>query len=54
MSNKPKSPSRMVDERIKELGDRRGKLLSRIRTLIKQADPVPSTSARVTKFTRKR
>lgn len=29
----------MLDERIKELGDWRGKLLSRIRTLIKQADP---------------
>jgi len=29
----------MIDERIKELGDWRGKLLSRIRTLIKQADP---------------
>ena len=29
----------MIDERIKELGDWRGKLLSRLRTLIKQADP---------------
>jgi len=29
----------MIDERIKELGDWRGKMLSRIRTLIKQADP---------------
>jgi len=36
---KGKSPSRMIDERIKELGDWRGKLLSRLRTLIKQADP---------------
>ena len=36
---KSKSPSRMIDERIKELGDWRGKLLSRLRTLIKQADP---------------
>ena len=34
-----KSPSTMIDERIKELGDWRGKTLSRIRTLIKQADP---------------
>src|SRR5947207_4276523 len=33
------SPSRMIDERIKELGDWRGKMLSRLRTLIKQADP---------------
>ena len=38
-SQKGKSPSRMIDERIKELGDWRGKLLSRLRTLIKQADP---------------
>jgi hypothetical protein len=29
----------MIDERIKELGDWRGKKLSRLRTLIKQADP---------------
>ena len=29
----------MIDERIKELGDWRGKMLSRIRALIKQADP---------------
>src|SRR5687768_7894674 len=34
-----KSASRMIDERIKALGDWRGKLLSTIRTLIKQADP---------------
>ena len=33
------SPSRMIDERIKELGDWRGQMLSRLRTLIKQADP---------------
>ena len=33
-----KSPSRMIDERIKELGDWRGKMLSRLRTLIRQAD----------------
>src|SRR5687768_18301994 len=35
-----KSASRMIDERIKALGDWRGKLLSTIRTLIKQADPI--------------
>jgi hypothetical protein len=29
----------MIDERIKELGDWRGKTLSQLRTLIKQADP---------------
>ena len=34
-----KSPSRLIDERIEELGDWRGKMLSRLRTLIKQADP---------------
>ena len=34
-----KSPSRMMDERIKELGDWRGKMLSRLRALVKQADP---------------
>ena len=38
-SQKGKSPSQMIDQRIKELGDWRGKLLARLRTLIKQADP---------------
>ena len=33
------SPSQLIDARIKELGDWRGKTLSRLRTLIKQADP---------------
>lgn len=33
------SASRMIDARIKELADWRGKTLSRVRTLIKQADP---------------
>jgi hypothetical protein len=33
------SPSRLIDARIKELGDWRGETLARIRTLIKQADP---------------
>jgi hypothetical protein len=33
------SPSRMIDARIKELGDWRGEMLARVRTLIKQADP---------------
>ena len=33
------SASRMIDERINELDDWRGKMLSRLRTLIKQADP---------------
>jgi hypothetical protein len=35
---KDKSPSRLIDERIKELGDWRGELLKRLRTLIKDAD----------------
>jgi hypothetical protein len=33
------SPSRLIDERIRELGDWRGEMLARIRALIKQADP---------------
>jgi hypothetical protein len=33
------SPSRRIDARIKELGDWRGKTLSQLRALIKQADP---------------
>ncbi|MET4016226.1 DUF1801 domain-containing protein [Bradyrhizobium sp. S3.2.12] len=33
------SPSRMIDGRIKELGDWRGEMLGRIRSLIKRADP---------------
>ena len=36
---KPRSASRLIDARIKELGDWRGKTLARIRFLIKQADP---------------
>jgi hypothetical protein len=39
VSAKEKAPSRLIDERIKELGDWRGKMLSQLRTLIKQADP---------------
>ena len=33
------SASHLIDERIKELGDWRGETLSRIRKLIRQADP---------------
>ena len=36
---KPGSPSELIDARIRELGDWRGETLSRLRTLIKQADP---------------
>ena len=37
--SKGESPSELIDARIKELGDWRGQTLSRLRTLIKQADP---------------
>jgi hypothetical protein len=33
------SPSKLIDGRIKELGDWRGETLARVRALIKQADP---------------
>lgn len=33
------SPSKLIDARIKELGDWRGETLARIRKLIRQADP---------------
>jgi hypothetical protein len=36
---KTKSPSQLIDARINELGDWRGKMLSRLRTLVKEADP---------------
>src|SRR5439155_1426915 len=38
-SQRGESPSRLIDARIEELGDWRGETLSRIRSLIKQADP---------------
>ncbi|MHB8312695.1 MAG: DUF1801 domain-containing protein [Candidatus Dormibacteria bacterium] len=34
-----KSPSQLIDSRIEELDDWRGTMLSRIRALVKQADP---------------
>jgi hypothetical protein len=34
-----KSPSKLIDARIKELGDWRGELLGRLRAVIKAADP---------------
>ena len=34
-----KTPSQHIDARIQELGDWRGELLSRLRALIKEADP---------------
>jgi len=39
VASKGKSPSRLIDARIKELGDWRGKMLAHIRALIKSADP---------------
>jgi hypothetical protein len=36
---KSKSPSQLIDARIKELSDWRGKTLGRLRALIKEADP---------------
>lgn len=33
------SPSKLIDGRIKELGDWRGEMLKRVRALIKDADP---------------
>ena len=38
-SQKSESPSKLIDARIKELGDWRGKLLGRLRALVKEADP---------------
>jgi hypothetical protein len=36
---KGKSPSRLIDERIKELADWRGEMLSQLRAVVKEADP---------------
>jgi hypothetical protein len=38
-SRKSKSPSHLIDARIKELGDWRGQMLGRLRAVIKDADP---------------
>lgn len=38
-SQNSESPSQLIDARIKELGDWRGEMLSRIRALVRQADP---------------
>jgi hypothetical protein len=35
----PESASALIDERIKELGDWRGKMLAKVRGIIHQADP---------------
>jgi hypothetical protein len=38
-TGKDASPSRLIDGRIKDLGDWRGEILGRLRALIKEADP---------------
>jgi hypothetical protein len=38
-SQKSKSPSQLINARIEELGDWRGTMLSRLRSLIKEVDP---------------
>ena len=38
-SRNSKSPSQLINARVRELGDWRGKMLSRLRTLVKEADP---------------
>ena len=38
-SGSQKTPSQLIDARIKELGDWRGEMLGRLRALIKEADP---------------
>jgi hypothetical protein len=38
-SPKAESPSQLIDARIRELGDWRGKMLADVRALIKEADP---------------
>lgn len=38
-SQNAESPSELIDARIRDLGDWRGEMLSRLRSLIKQADP---------------
>ncbi len=38
-SQNSESPSQLIDARIKELGDWRGEMLSRLRAVVKEADP---------------
>ena len=38
-SEESRSPSQLIDARIAELGDWRGEMLSRLRGLVKEADP---------------
>src|SRR5438034_8557863 len=39
MANHKMDASKLIDERIRELGDWRGKTLSKVRGIIKEADP---------------
>ena len=39
VADEEKTPAQLIDARIEELDDWRGETLSRLRTLIKQADP---------------
>jgi hypothetical protein len=39
MANNETNASKLIDERIRELGDWRGKTLSKVRGIIKEADP---------------
>lgn len=39
MADDKKNASKLIDDRIKELGDWRGKTLSKVRGIIKKADP---------------
>ena len=39
MANNETNASKLIDKRIKELGDWRGKTLSKVRGIIKEADP---------------
>jgi hypothetical protein len=38
-AQKSKSPAELIDARIRELGDWRGRMLSRLRALVREADP---------------
>ncbi len=39
MANNKTNASKLIDKRIRELGDWRGKMLSKVRGIIKEADP---------------
>jgi len=39
MANTEKTPSELIDGRIEELGDWRGEMLAKLRSLIKETDP---------------